>query len=242
MKFENIIISNYINRYKRFFMDCMLPNDGIVTAHTPNTGSMKSLLFSNMKVILEKNDNPKRKLKYTTHLAILPSGTRVCINTHLPNKLVFDAINGNQIPEIANCTEIKKEVKYGNENSIIDIYCTDEQEKETFVEVKNVTLMEDELKGVAQFPDAISARGVKHLRELALEVKKGNRAIMFYFIARDDCKKFKIAEHIDKKYKEEFDRAVKAGVEMIAYKIKSKIYGDNLYLEVGKKVEIIYFL
>ncbi|NCC70996.1 DNA/RNA nuclease SfsA [bacterium] len=150
-------------------MECQLEDKSIVLAHIPNTGSMKSLLEEGNEVFLEKNNDEKRKLKYTCHFMRLKNGAFVCVNTHIPNILVYEAIINNKISIFSNFSNIKREFKYGEENSKIDIFL-ERNNKKIFIEIKNVTLMEDILPNIAQFPDARSGRGEKHLRELIKEI------------------------------------------------------------------------
>lgn len=243
MILENLIKGKFIKRYKRFFVDCELENGEIVVAHCANTGSMKSLLDKGNDVWLQINSNPNAKLKYKLQLMRAKTEAIVCVNTHLPNKIVFDAISNKDIPELTSFVEIKPEVKYGDENSKIDIWLKEKGEfgvksKETYIEVKNVTLCEDDLPNVAQFPDSVTDRGAKHLRELVKEVEKGNRAVMFYLINRTDGDSFKVAEHIDPKYKEAFDEAVSKGVEVLIYKTKFEFdENNNCEIKIDKKIE-----
>ncbi|MCA9497069.1 MAG: DNA/RNA nuclease SfsA [Nanoarchaeota archaeon] len=239
MKFEGLIKGRFVKRYKRFFMDCRLENGEIVIGHCPNTGSMKSLLDDENFVYMLENDDPKKKLKYACKIMEMKNGSLACIDTHLPNKIVYDGINEGLVKELMDFKSIEREKKYGNENSKIDILLTSNSEQKIFVEVKNVTLIEDNLPNVAQFPDSVSLRGAKHLRELANEVKKGNRAIIFYLVNRSDGESFKIAEHIDEKYKEEFDKAVVVGVEVLIYKSKIEIGEDfSCNISIDKKLDL----
>lgn len=242
MILDNLIKGKFVKRYKRFFADCELENGEIVIAHCANTGSMKSLLDEGNEVWLQENPNPSAKLKYKLQLMRAKTGAVVCINTHLPNKIVFDAILNKEIPELATFVEIKPEVKYGEENSKIDIWLKDKGEfgiksKETYIEVKNVTMCEDDLPNVAQFPDSVTSRGAKHLRELVKEVEIGNRSVMFYLINREDGNSFKIAEHIDSKYKEAFDDAISKSVEILVYKTEFKFEKNSCEIKIGKKLD-----
>lgn len=238
VEFESLVKAKFVRRYKRFFMDCKLYDGPVVVAHTANTGSMKSLLDDENDVYLLENNDPKKKLKYSTKVMKLrKNGAFVCVDTHLPNKIVYDGILSGKIRELLEFEEILREVKYGEENSKIDILLKLKNEKKVFVEVKNVTLVENDLPCVAQFPDAVSSRGAKHLRELVNEVQNGNRAVMFYLVNRNDCNSFKIAEHIDSEYKKEFDRAISFGVEVLVYRSFIDIDSDgNCKIEIGEKI------
>lgn len=231
MLLNNLIPGTFIKRYKRFFVDVKLQSGEIVTAHTNNTGSMASLLNPNCLVWLENSENPKRKLKYTLHLMQVPSGGYACVNTIIPNKLIYEAIEKRQIPAFENHQLLKREVPYGNKNSRIDIYL--EQEKQpTFIEIKNVTLVEEALPTIAQFPDAPTERGRKHLNELAYEAQNGHRAVMFYLVNRTDCNGFKIAEHIDPEYARIFNDIIIKGVEIMVYQTTIEISGNAATLTI----------
>jgi sugar fermentation stimulation protein A len=210
-KFINGIL---VKRYKRFFADVQLDNK-LVTAHCPNTGSMLGLLDAGNKVYLSESDNEKRKLKYTLEVIKLKS-KHVGVNTHRTNRIVEKALNEKVFTFIKNIKEIRREVKYG-ENSKIDFLVSTSKEQ-VYIEVKNVTLARN--KSVAEFPDAVTARGTKHLIELSKLKKKGIRAIMLYIIQRDDCESFQLAKDIDPTYAENIDKAMKRGVEVFCYDCK----------------------
>lgn len=203
-----------IKRYKRFFADVQLDNN-IVTAHCPNTGSMMGLLDTGNKVLLSKSDNEKRKLKYTLEVIKLKK-SHVGVNTHRTNRIVEKALNDNVLNFVKNITEVRREVKYG-ENSKVDFVVTTPKE-EVYIEVKNVTL--SRVKKTAEFPDAVTIRGSKHLIELAKLKKKGIRAVMLYVIQRDDINSFKIASDIDPIYARNLKKAMKSGVEVFCYDCK----------------------
>lgn len=232
MLLKGLIKGRLIRRYKRFLADVEV-NGKVITAHCPNSGSMKSLKEPGSIVYVTKAENENRKLKYTLQLIETKNGI-ACVNTNLPNKIVFDALYSNKIPEL-KFHKIQREVKYGEENSRVDILLFGK--KKTFVEVKNVTLEEPEIPGVAQFPDAVTTRGQKHLRELANEVKNGSDAIIFLLVNRTDCNRFKIAEHIDKDYKNEFDKAIKNGVRALVYKSDIRIEGEDATITLGEKIK-----
>ena len=167
MNFKEILISGeFLKRYKRFFVDVRIGKN-TVTAHCPNTGSMMGLLKKGSRVWLTKSNDPKRKLKYTLQI-IQDRNSKVGINTHLTNKIVFDALNKRKIQSFKNLDMIKQEVKFG-ENTRFDFLIV-EGTRKSFVEVKNVTLSRK--KGVAEFPDAITSRGLKHIKELLKAEKK----------------------------------------------------------------------
>ena len=227
----NFISGRLIKRYKRFFADVKLDSGEVVTAHCPNTGSMMGLLTEGNIVYLSKTDNEKRKLKYTLEV-VKVLGASVGVNTHRANRIVEEGIVEKKISSLGKKYDLRREVKYGT-NSRIDFLITNKKGEEIFVEVKNVTL--SKRKGVAEFPDAVTERGSKHLLELIDVVKKNKRAIMLFLIQRNDCKKFRIAEEIDSIYKKNIVKAKKAGVEILCYScsfIRNKI-------ELDKKIKFI---
>ena len=167
MKFNETLISGeFIKRYKRFFVDIKIGKN-TVTAHCPNTGSMMGLMKKGNNVWLSKSSNPKRKLKYTLQI-IADQNTKVGINTHLTNKIVFDALTKRKIKNFKNSDKIQQEVRFGK-NTRFDFLIT-EKNKKTFIEVKNVTLSRQ--NDIAEFPDAITSRGLKHIQELLKAKKK----------------------------------------------------------------------
>ena len=211
---EKLIQGTLIKRYKRFFVD-IKHNNKIITAHCPNSGSMLGLLNKGNGVWLSKSSNPERKLKYTLEIVSV-NKKLVGINTFLTNKIVLEALNKKEIKNLINFINIKTEVKFSDKTRFD--FLLSNQKKKCFLEVKNVTLMRK--KNVAEFPDAITSRGTKHLRELIIAKKKGFDAYMLYLIQRDDCKSFKIAEDIDPEYKNAFNEAVKNGVKILCYDCK----------------------
>ena len=195
MNFENRLISGlFIKRYKRFFVDIKI-NNKIITAHCPNTGSMYGLLNKGNKVWISKSNNPNRKLKYTLEI-IEDNNTKVGINTHSTNKIVHHALQNNLIENFKGVLDIKPETKFGS-NTRFDFLVTNKKYK-AFVEVKNVTLSRK--KALAEFPDAITTRGLKHINELLNASKKNYKIFILYLIQRDDCKSFTIAKDIDPSY------------------------------------------
>ena len=203
-----------IKRYKRFLADIKLDSGEIITAHCPNPGSMLSCNVPESPVLVSKSDNPKRKYPFTWEL-IFTNNTWVGVNTNVPNKLVYEAIKAGEISELLNYTEFKREVKYG-QNSRIDIYLQSESNT-CYVEVKNVSLVRNK---VAAFPDAVTTRGTKHLRELMDMVNQGFRAVMFFLVQRVDADFFQPAKDIDPVYAETLSQAHEAGVEILVYQAK----------------------
>lgn len=217
MKFPTPLIEGrLIKRYKRFLSDIQLPNGEVVVAHCPNTGSMKRCQQDNAQVWLSESNNPKRKLAYTWELVEVDERYLACINTGYPNKLVGEAIADGVVKELVGYKEQKAEVKYG-ENSRIDWLLTHEDGGKCYVEVKNVTLLEED--GLGYFPDAVTDRGRKHLYELANMVEQGHRAVMFFCVSHGGIDSVTPAAHIDEKYAKAFEEVVARGVEVIAYKV-----------------------
>ena len=227
----NYISGRLIKRYKRFFADVKLDSGKVVTAHCPNTGSMMGLLKEGNVVYLSKTDNEKRKLKYTLEI-IKVQDACVGVNTHKANRIVEEGIVEKKISTLGKKYDFRREVKYGK-NSRVDFLITNKKGEEIYLEVKNVTL--SKRKGIAEFPDAITERGSKHLLELIDVVKKKRRAIMLFLVQRDDCKKFRIAEEIDSIYKKNIVDAKKAGVEILCY--SCSFVRNNI--ELDKKIKFI---
>ncbi len=217
MKFHAPLIEGtLIKRYKRFLTDVKLKSGEVVVAHCANSGSMLSVNEPGARVWLSPAQNPDRKLRYTWEIIEI-NGHLVGINTGYPNKIVAEAIEAGQIKELKGYASLKREQKYGK-NSRIDILLESENKPPCYVEVKNVTMRRHfGPKDPAEFPDAVTARGAKHLVELTDMVKKGARAVMFYMVQRGDCKSFTIASDIDPTYAIELKKALKSGVEAICY-------------------------
>ena len=215
MKFkERLLQGALVKRYKRFFVDIEYKNK-IITGHCPNSGSMKGLLNTGNKVWFSKSDNPSRKLKYTLEI-IEVEKKMVGINTLLTNKIVLEALNYKKINSLIKFNNINTEVKFSH-NTRFDFLLLNNKEK-CFLEVKNVTLVRE--KKIAEFPDATTSRGTKHLNELCRAKKEGYQSYMLYLIQREDCDSFKIAKDIDKKYKIAFGKALKNGVKILCYDCK----------------------
>lgn len=210
---STLLKGKLIKRYKRFLCDIELDDGQLVTAHVANSGSMMGLKEPGLTVWLSPANNPKRKLRYSWELVEVDHGL-VGINTFLPNGIVAEAISASKIRSLVGYDSLRREVKYG-ENSRIDILLSESNKPDCYVEVKNVTLKRD--KKYAEFPDAVTSRGTKHLRELGNMVKEGHRAVMFYLIQRQDCKGFALARDIDPEYAEAFNIARKMGVEIFCY-------------------------
>ena len=227
MIFENKLISGtFIKRYKRFFIDAKL-NNKIVTAHCPNTGSMMGLLKKGSKVWLSKSNDPKRKLKYTTQV-IINQNIKVGINTHLTNKLFEEALVNNSIKYFKENKTIIREKKFGL-NTRFD-FLVNEKNRKTFIEVKNVTLCRK--NGIAEFPDAITSRGSKHLEELISASQKGYKIFLAFIIQREDCNKLLIAKDIDKNYYNLLTKALNFNLKVICFDCKISPKGIKLNREI----------
>ena len=212
MKFkERLLQGILIKRYKRFFADIKYKNK-IITGHCPNSGSMMRLLNKDNKVWFSESDNPNRKLRYTLEMIEVDKKI-VGINTLLTNKIVLEALNQKKINSLIKFNNIKTEVKF-SENTRFDFLLSNNKKK-CFLEVKNVTLVRK--KKVAEFPDAITSRGTKHLKELSNAKKKGYQSYILYLIQREDCDSFRIAKDIDAEYKLAFNKALKSGVKILCY-------------------------
>ncbi len=216
---QPMIRARLVRRYKRFLCDAIVEESGeLVTASTPNTGSMMGLLDEGNPVWLSVSDDPKRKYAHRWELVEVngPAGpAMVGLNTSLPNTLAAEAIEAGILPSLAGHAAMRREVRYGTEKSRIDLLLEDEDKPPVYIEVKNVTL--SRRPGVAEFPDAVTARGAKHLRELARMAASGKaRAAMIYLVQRSDAERFTLAHDIDPAYMEEWLKARDAGVEMHA--------------------------
>jgi sugar fermentation stimulation protein A len=219
MRFSQKLVSGrLIKRYKRFLADVRLDSGEIITAHTPNSGSMKGLIDPGNRVYLFHHKNTARKLPFAWEIVEV-GGVKVGINTHLPNRLVEEAIENGVIGELQGYASIQREQKYGK-NSRIDLLLNGRKGERCFVEVKNVTLVE---QGVAYFPDAVTERGVKHLRELSLMVRQGHRAVLCYVLQRSDGKWIAPADRIDPEYGLALRQAVKKGVEVMGYRAQVRL-------------------
>ena len=223
---EKILEGFFIKRYKRFFVDAVLGGN-VITTYCPNTGSLRGMLNENAKVLIAKVDNPKAKLKYRLE-AIKHNGVYVGINTSLPNGIIFEAIKQKKILDNLQ-GEIKKEVKYGK-NSRVDIFINNPKGKNCFIEVKSVTL--SRVKGLAEFPDAKTTRGSKHLIELGEMSKQGHDCYLVYLIQRKDINIFSIAKDIDEEYYKNSIIAKKSGVKFIAFSCEVSKKGIDVIQQI----------
>ena len=226
---KSLIKGKLIKRYKRFFTDVKLGKE-IVTAHCPNTGSMKGLLDEGNDVYVLPNNDPKRKLKYGLEI-IKTRKNLVGVNTHMANKIAQHALENNLIKELKNNDLIKPEVFFNKETRFD--FLIEKKKQKSFVEVKNVTLFRD--KNTAEFPDAVTSRGSKHLLTLIDAIKKGYKTYLLFLVQIQNMEYFKIAKDIDPEYYKNYLLAKKAGVNFLAY--RCNINSKKIYID--KKIKII---
>ena len=226
---KSLVKGKLIKRYKRFFTDVKLGKE-IVTAHCPNTGSMKGLLDEGNDVYLLPNNDPKRKLKYG--LEIIKTGKNlVGVNTHMANRIAQHALENNLIKELKNNDLIKPEVFFNKETRFD--FLIEKKKQKSFVEVKNVTLFRG--KNTAEFPDAVTSRGSKHLLTLIDAIKKGYKSYLLFLVQIQNMDNFKIARDIDSEYYKNYLLAKKAGVNFLAY--RCDISSKKIFID--KKLKII---
>jgi len=229
---KDMVQGRLIRRYKRFLADVALANGDVVTAHCPNTGSMKNCVEEGAEVWLSVSDNPKRKYRFTWEYIVTSRGHWICVNTGKANRLVEEAVLRGVVEELAGYPELKREVKYGDENSRIDLMLSDGQSN-CYVEVKSVTLLESPVsRGEGYFPDAVSDRGAKHLRELMGVARQGDRAVLFFCVQHTGIRCVKPADHIDATYGELIRQASRLGVEILAYKVRRRQDGFHLWRSI----------
>ena len=222
LRWPRLIQGTLVCRYKRFLADVKLRNGHVVTAHCPNSGSMRSCSEPGRPAFISRQNRPGRKLLYTWEMIQMP-GSLVGVNTMVPNRLVRREIEGGAVPELAGYPRVRAEVPYGH-RSRVDLLLERDGER-CFVEIKNCTLVEG---STALFPDAVTARGLKHLHELADQVRAGHRAVIFFLIQRMDANRFAPADRIDPAYGEGLRQAVKDGVEALAYDVALDLEGIRI--------------
>ena len=218
-----LIPGRLVRRWNRFLSEVELEDGrGIVRAHCPNPGSMMGLKEPGLRVWLEPNDDPKKKLKFGWRLVEFENGHWSGIDTAVPNRVVKEALRARAVAPLSAYGEVVPEVKYGT-NSRVDFLLRGPGLPDAYVEVKNVHLRRD--GDWAEFPDSVTARGAKHLGELAAVAAAGHRAVMLYLVQRTDCARLKMASDLDPAYAEAFERAADAGVEMLAYGTRIDVGG-----------------
>ena len=233
MNFENKLISGtLIKRYKRFFVDIKLKNK-IITAHCPNSGSMLKLLEKGNKVYFTESKNEKRKLKYTLQI-IEKNNTKFCVNTHITNKIIKYSLENRLINSLKDYSIVRAEKKFGKDTRF-DFFLTNlKNGKKAFLEVKSVSLCRH--KYHAEFPDAITERGTKHLKNLILANQQGYESYLLFLIQIEGCKTFGIASDIDPLYFNMFKKAIKKNVNVLCYDCKF----SNKRIEINNKIKILF--
>ncbi len=246
---EPLIKARLIKRYKRFLadveMDVELDNEidiegkksKFITIHTANTGSMTGCAIPGSTIWISNSHNLKRKYLYSWELSSSEQGNLIGINTMLANKLVKEAIEKGRISELHDFSKIETEVPYGEEKSRIDLLLTQNDGQKCYIEVKNVTASFE--PGVAAFPDAVTARGTKHLRELELMVRQGHRGVILFCVQRDDIQTVRAAKEIDSLYAQTLAEVQKNGVEILAYGVTFS--GDEVPdgIHLTKKLSVV---
>ena len=226
---KSLIKGKLIKRYKRFFIDIKL-NKEVVIAHCPNTGSMMGLLEKGNEVFISKNNDPKRKLKYTLEI-IKVKKNLVGVNTHFANKIAYHGLTNNLVNELKNNDIVRPEVFFNKETRFDFLIEKDKQK--IFLEVKNVTLFRN--KKIAEFPDSVTSRGSKHLKTLIEAIKKGYKSYLLFLVQIEKVENFKIAKDIDREYYKNYLLAKKAGVKFLAYRCKI----NSKEIKIEKKINII---
>ncbi|SFB06213.1 sugar fermentation stimulation protein A [Poseidonocella pacifica] len=212
-----LVPARLLRRYKRFLADCLLDDGREITAHCANPGSMMGLADPGTRIWLEPNDDPKKKLKWGWRLVDHENGHFTGVDTSVPNRALRGALEAGQVPGLEGYHSVRPEVRYGT-RSRIDFLLEDAERPPAYVEVKSVTLSRQ--PGLAEFPDSVTARGAKHLEELAKVAQSGNRAVMLYLVQRTDCSHFSLASDLDPAYAAAFEVARSAGVEVLVFDTK----------------------
>ena len=238
MQFQsNLVPGRLVKRYRRFLADVELSSGQIVTAHCPNTGKMQGLASCGMKVWLEPNEDPQKKLNYSWKLVDHENGHYTGVDTTIANKIVNEALGQGKILELEDYDTILREQKYG-ENSRVD-FLLKRGSKNCFLEVKSVTLCRQ--ANIAEFPDTVTLRGAKHLKELAKTINNDTRATVLYLVQRSDCSNFKIANDLDPDYAQEAIFSQNSGVESICYGVNFLPNGIELGYKMDLKNDFSFF-
>ncbi|OEE14194.1 sugar fermentation stimulation protein SfsA [Vibrio cyclitrophicus ZF205] len=227
-----------IKRYKRFLTDIKLPDGSERTIHCANTGAMTGCTTPGNTVWYSTSDNAKRKYPNSWEISETDKGHRICVNTARANQLAVEAIENGTIVELLGYNALRTEVKYGSENSRIDILLEDSEKPLCYIEVKSVTLLDEQetsTEGQGFFPDAVTTRGQKHLRELTEMVESGNRAVLLFTVLHSGIEKVSAAHHIDAKYSLLLKQAQDAGVEVLCYKAEL----SSTQIQLKQAVEFI---
>ncbi len=221
-----------VKRYKRFLADIVTPEGQLMTIHCANTGAMTGCATEGDKVWYSTSDNPKRKYPHSWELTQTQTGDWIVVNTLRANELVAEALTKKIIPELSEYKFVQREIKYGDENSRIDFLLTGDKLPACYIEVKSVTLLQN---GQGYFPDAITQRGQKHLRELTIIAKEGKKAILLFAVMHSGIQQVSAAAHIDKQYASLLQQAIECGVEVICY--QADISEKELLL--AKKIDFV---
>jgi sugar fermentation stimulation protein A len=234
-----------IKRYKRFLADITLEDGTTTTLHVANTGAMTGCAAESDTVWYSTSENKKRKYPFSWELTQTQQNHFICVNTLRANQLVEEAITDNVIKELSGYSNLRREVKYGDENSKIDFLLSDENNIETFIEVKSVTLLsnysiidDEENNKQGYFPDSVTTRGQKHLRELMQMKQQGHRAVLLFAVLHSGIESVIAAKHIDAKYAELLVQAVEQGVEVIAYKVQFDQRADSVKMALEKPLTV----
>ncbi len=225
-----------IKRYKRFLADIELPNGEQTTIHCANTGAMKGCAEADDIVWYSTSDNTKRKYPFSWEITQNKDNHFICVNTLRANQLVEEALHRGLIKELSNFTTLQREVKYGNENSRVDFLATYVNAPDTYIEVKSVTLLDN---GHGYFPDAVTTRGQKHLRELMDMVEQGYRAVLLFAVLHTGINAISTASNIDPIYAKLLIEAKIAGVKIIAYKADFSLNLSELNFNLSEKIAFI---
>ena len=222
--------ASLLRRYKRFFADVLLEDGTEITAHCPNPGAMLGLNAEGLTCWISRSDDPKRKLAHTLEMVEADGEALTVVNTLLPNRLVAEALAADAVPELSGYATHRREVRYGAA-SRVDFLLEDPRDdcprpERVWLEVKGVTLSRE--KGLAEWPDCVSARGARHVRELAEKVSEGDRAVVLFVVQRADCDRFAVCGDLDPMFAEAFDAAMRAGVETLAYDCRIDLQGTTL--------------
>ncbi|MBA5762180.1 DNA/RNA nuclease SfsA [Vibrio sp. 404] len=237
MKFEPCLQSaTLIKRYKRFLADITLADGSERTIHCANTGAMTGCAEPGNTVWFSTSDNPKRKYPNSWELSETKAGHQICINTARANQLAVEGIEQGIIQELLGYQELRTEVKYGNENSRIDVLLNDPNKAACYIEVKSVTLLDQDKQGQGYFPDAVTTRGQKHLRELAEMVKNGHRSVLLFIVLHSGIEKVSPAHHIDAEYSQLLKIAIEQGVEILCYRAQI----SQREIKLAKAVDFSY--
>jgi sugar fermentation stimulation protein A len=243
----NLQKATLIKRYKRFLADVTLEDGTETTIHVANTGAMTGCAEAGDIVWYSTSANPKRKYPFSWELTQTKDNHFICVNTMRANQLVEEAINADLITELVGYKNLKREVKYGSENSKVDIYLSQSTSKSTkkdaYIEVKSVTLLGENTKqhtdGHGFFPDSVTIRGQKHLRELTSLKQQGKRTVLFFAVLHSGINKVAAASHIDEKYSELLTVAQTENVEVIAYKANFQLISNQVEIQLSQKISVI---